>query len=170
MSWQKGPSDNELRVPFPEYSDLNIKYGEVLSLDLHERLIHFTEGPSESGDIHSDVTIWTAGIQSVKIVQDLTVAKDKQGRVVLGGHYQIPDHPEVFVCGDCASLPFAPSAQAAEGQGHQIAHIISSMWHGEEPKLSKKTGFGLMGKTQVTGRVPRLLKSGVLWMSKRHIG
>ncbi|MNZ40830.1 NADH dehydrogenase [compost metagenome] len=96
----------------------------------------------ESGDIYSDVTVWTAGIQPVKIVQDLTVAKDKQGRVVPGAHYQIPDHPEVFVCGDCASLPFAPSDQAAEGQGHQIAHTISSMWHGGEPKLSKKPDLG----------------------------
>lgn len=299
-------SDYELRVPFPEYSDLNIKYGEVLSVDLNERLIHFAEGDAleydqlvialgctdnyhniagasvntcslqsfaavretylrlnnarpyskinivggglsgvevaaelresrpdlniaiidrgsrvlsafpeklssyvskwfeehevetlshisiqsleqgvihhESGDISSDVTIWTAGIQPVTIVQNLHIAKDKHGRIILDEHYQIPDYPEVFVCGDCASLPFAPSAQAAEGQGHQIAHIISSMWHDEEPKLSpiklkgtlgslgKKTGFGLMGTTQVTGRVPRLLKSGVLWMSKHHIG
>ncbi|MNO34409.1 NADH dehydrogenase-like protein YjlD [compost metagenome] len=299
-------SDYELRVPFPEYSDLNIKYGEVQSLDLEERLIHFAEGSTlkydqlvialgctdnyhnisgasentcsiqsfasvretymrlnnarpyskinivggglsgvevaaelresrpdlniaiiergsrvlsafppklstyvenwfqehdvatlsnilvhsveqgvihhENGDMASDVTVWTAGIRPAKVVQDLNVAKDQQGRVIIGGHHQIPEYPDVFVCGDCASLPYSPSAQAAEGQGHQIAHIISSMWHGEELKpspiklkgtlgsLGKKAGFGLMGATQVTGRVPRLLKSGVLWMSKRHIG
>lgn len=136
----------------------------------------------ENGNLLSDVTVWTAGIRPVDLVQNLNVAKDRQGRVLLDEFYQIPDYPEVFVCGDCASLPFAPSAQAAEGQGHQIAHIVSAQWRGETPKLQpiklkgtlgslgKKAGFGLMGKAQVTGRVPRLLKSGVLWMSKHHLG
>ncbi|MED4955771.1 NAD(P)/FAD-dependent oxidoreductase [Paenibacillus sp. FSL R5-0527] len=136
----------------------------------------------EQGDILSDVTVWTAGIRPVDIVQALDVAKDRQGRVLLNEYHQIPEHPEVFVCGDCASLPFSPSAQAAEGQGHQIAQVASALWLGEQPRLhpiklkgtlgslGKKAGFGLMGKTQVKGRVPRLLKSGVLWMSKHHIG
>ncbi len=39
--------------------------------------------------------------------------------------------------------------------------------------LGKKSGFGVnvMGKNSiVTGRVPRVLKSGVLWMAKHHSG
>jgi NADH dehydrogenase len=37
--------------------------------------------------------------------------------------------------------------------------------------LGKKSGFGVMGKrTIMLGKVPRALKSGVLWMSKRHFG
>lgn len=301
-------SDHELRVPFPNYHGLNIKYGEVVSIDLEHRKIHFSEAgepplaydqlvialgctdnyhhipgaeefscslqsisavretfmkinnakpfsninivggglsgveiaaelresrpdlnitvidrgsrvlsafPSkvstyvtnwfhehevetlsqisiqsleegvihhEHGNILSDVTVWTAGIRPVDLVENLNVPKDRQGRVLLGEYHQIPDYPEVFVCGDCASLPFAPSAQAAEGQGAQIAQIVTAQWHGDTPKLQpirlkgtlgslgKKSGFGLMGKAQVTGRVPRLLKSGVLWMSKHHLG
>lgn len=135
-----------------------------------------------SEEILSDVTIWTAGIQPVELVQRLKVAKDKSGRVILNEYHQIPEYPEVFVCGDCASLPFAPSAQAAEGQGEQIAAVALANWRGDVPKLSsiklkgtlgslgKKAGFGLMGKRSVTGRVPRILKSGVLWKSKRHLG
>lgn len=135
-----------------------------------------------SEEIASDITIWTAGIQPVEIVQKLDVAKDPTGRVLLNEYHQIPTHPEVFVCGDCASLPFAPSAQAAEGQGEQIAQVALALWKGEKPKLSrlslkgtfgslgKKAGFGLMGKHSVTGRVPRILKSGILWKSKRHLG
>lgn len=299
-------SDYELRVPFPSYSGLQIKYGEISSIDLDSRFIHFEEGdPLEydqlvialgctdnyhgipgaeehsygiqsfsavreaylqlnnikpygkvnvvggglsgveiaaelresrpdlnisiidrgarvlsafppkvsgyvtnwfeehdvetlsnisttglekgiiyhaDGEITSDVTIWTAGIQPPALVRNLEVGKDRQGRVLLNEYYQIPEHPEVYVCGDCASLPFAPSAQAAEGQGQQIAQIASALWRGEQPKLQKlklkgtlgslgkKAGFGLMGKRQVTGRVPRILKSGVLWLSRHHIG
>lgn len=135
-----------------------------------------------SEEISSDVTVWTAGIQPVELVQKLNVPKDASGRVLLNEYHQIPEHPEVFVCGDCASLPFAPSGQAAEGQGEQIAHVALALWRGETPKLhpiklrgtlgslGKKAGFGLMGKRAVTGRVPRLLKSGVLWKSKHHLG
>lgn len=133
-------------------------------------------------EILSDVTVWTAGIQPVKVVQNLTVPKDRSGRILLDEYYRIPEYPEVYVIGDCASLPFAPSAQAAGVQGEQVAHVIQATWRGETPKLhpirlkgtlgslGKKAGFGLMGQRSVKGRVPRLLKSGVLWMSKRTLG
>lgn len=136
----------------------------------------------EQGKIESDVTVWTAGVRPSTLVEQLDVAKDSQGRIMLNPYHQIPDYPEVYVCGDCASLPFSPSAQAAEGQGHQIAQIVSARWRGQEPKLQpiklkgtlgslgRKSGFGLMGTTPVTGRVPRMLKNGVLWMSRNHIG
>lgn len=145
---------------------------------------HIEEGVVYNGTeaIHSDVTVWTGGIQPVKVVQDLDLPKDRGGRIILGPHYQVPDYPEVYVIGDCASLPFAPSAQAAGAQGEQIAHILRALWKNETPKLQKiklkgtlgslgKTeGFGLLGSRSVMGRVPRILKSGVLWMSKRHFG
>jgi NADH dehydrogenase len=133
--------------------------------------------------IRTDVTIWTAGIQPSPIVQALHVDKDPTGRVILNENHQLPNHPEVYIVGDCASLPFSPSAQAAEAQGKQIAEVIQAIWKGETPRLGKiklkgvlgslgkKSGFGIMGKrTVMTGKVARALKSGVLWMSKRHFG
>jgi NADH:ubiquinone reductase (H+-translocating) len=133
--------------------------------------------------IRTDVTIWTAGIQPSPIVQALNVDKDPTGRVILNEYHQISNHTEVYVVGDCASLPFSPSAQAAEAQGKQIAEVIQAIWKGETPRLGKiklkgvlgslgkKSGFGIMGKrTVMTGKIARALKSGVLWMSKRHFG
>ncbi len=133
--------------------------------------------------IRTDVTIWTAGIQPSPVVQSLDFDKDKQGRVLLNEFHQVPAHPEVFVVGDCASLPFSPSAQAAEAQGEQIAEVMFAIWNGETPRLGKiklkgvlgslgkKSGFGIMGRrTVMTGKIARALKSGVLWMSKRHFG
>ncbi|MFC3748022.1 NAD(P)/FAD-dependent oxidoreductase [Paenibacillus sp. GCM10012306] len=145
---------------------------------------HVEDGAVFNGDqaIVSDVTVWTGGIQPVKVVQDLQVAKDRGGRVILDEYYRVPEYPEVFVIGDCASLPFAPSAQAAGGQGEQVGQVLQALWRNETPKLheirlkgtlgslGKNAGFGLMGRRSVMGRVPRLLKSGVLWMSKRHFG
>lgn len=131
-----------------------------------------------------DVIVWTAGIQANKIVRDLDVEKDGGGRVLLTPHHTIPNYDNVFVCGDCASLPFAPSAQLAERQAEQIADVLLKRWAGEPlppelPRiklkgilgsLGKKHGFGLVADRPITGRVPRLLKSGVLWLYKFHNG
>lgn len=131
-------------------------------------------------EISTNMTVWTAGIQPVEVVQRLDLPKDRSGRVLLNELYQVPSHPEVYVIGDCASLPFVPSAQAAGAQAEQIANVLKALWRDETPKvqplklkgtlgsLGKRAGFGLMGNTSVIGRVPRLLKSGVLWKSKRH--
>ncbi|AJY77779.1 NAD(P)/FAD-dependent oxidoreductase [Paenibacillus beijingensis] len=137
----------------------------------------------KSGEtILTDVTVWTAGIQPVEIVQRLNLPKDKQGRLVVNDFYQLPEHTNVFVIGDCASVPYSPSGQLAGAMGKQVAEVMQALWKGKEPKMSpirlkgvlgslgKKAGFGLMGKTSLVGRVPRLLKSGVLWKSKRHFG
>lgn len=131
-------------------------------------------------EISTNMTVWTAGIQPVEVVQRLDLPKDRSGRILLNDLYQVPSHPEVYVIGDCASLPFVPSAQAAGAQAEQIANVLKALWRDETPKvhplklkgtlgsLGKRAGFGLMGNTSVIGRVPRLLKSGVLWKSKRH--
>ncbi|GGO02539.1 NAD(P)/FAD-dependent oxidoreductase [Saccharibacillus kuerlensis] len=144
------------------------------------------QGALYNGDelMDTDAVVWTAGIQPVEVVQKLNVTKDRSGRVTINEYSQIPEYPEVFVCGDCASLKFAPSAQAAEAQGEQIANILLAFWKDETPRLKpiklkgmlgslgQKAGFGLnvIGDTSITGRVPRLLKSGVLWMSKHNLG
>jgi NADH dehydrogenase len=161
-------------------------------MDLHhiEQRTHISLTRLEGGDLYNndeiirtDVTIWTAGIQPSPIVQALNVDKDNQGRVKLNEYHQIPAYTEVYVVGDCASLIFSPSAQAAQAQGKQIAEVIQAIWDGETPRLGKiklkgvlgslgkKSGFGIMGKrTVMTGMIARALKSGVLWMSKRHFG
>jgi NADH dehydrogenase len=132
--------------------------------------------------IHTDVTIWTAGIQPSPIVQNLQLPKDAQGRILLNEYHQVHEYPEIYVIGDCASLPFSPSAQAAQGQGKQVVDVLRAVWKNETPRLGKiklkgvlgslgkKSGFGLMGKRTITGMVPRLVKSGVLWKSKHHFG
>ncbi|MFS0647039.1 NAD(P)/FAD-dependent oxidoreductase [Siminovitchia sp. 179-K 8D1 HS] len=134
--------------------------------------------------VHSDVIVWTAGIQPNRIVQEMNVEKDAQGRVVLTKYHNIPGDEHVYVVGDCASLPYAPSAQLAEGQADQIVHVLQKRWSGQElpedlptiklkgvlGSLGKKQGFGLMADRAITGRIARILKSGILWMYKYHNG
>jgi NADH:ubiquinone reductase (H+-translocating) len=134
--------------------------------------------------LHCDVIVWTAGIQASKIVRDMDGEKDNLGRLLLTPHHHLPYDEHVFVVGDCASLPHAPSAQLAEGQAVQIVEVLKKRWAGEElpekfpliklkgvlGSLGKKHGFAMLADMPVTGRVARLIKSGVLWMYKFHKG
>ena len=134
--------------------------------------------------IETDVVVWTAGIQPNRLVREMNVEKDNQNRVLLTAHHNVLDNEHVYVVGDCASLPYAPSAQLAEGQAEQIVQMIQLRWSGKDlpnelppiklkgvlGSLGKKEGFGLMADRAITGRIARILKSGVLWMYKYHRG
>ncbi|MGD7046245.1 NAD(P)/FAD-dependent oxidoreductase [Jeotgalibacillus proteolyticus] len=131
-----------------------------------------------------DVCVWTAGIQPVEVVRSIPTEKDASNRIVLTQYHNLPEDKNVYVVGDCASLPFAPSAQLAEEQAEQIVKVLLMRWKGEQlpaqmPKISlkgfmgslgKKHGFAYLGDRTITGRIARLMKSGVLWMYKYHNG
>lgn len=134
--------------------------------------------------ISVDAVVWTAGIQANKLVRDLPIEQDSMGRAIVTPRHHLPEYENVFVLGDCASLPHAPSAQLAEGQAEQIVEVMTKRWKGEEPpesfptiklkgilgSLGKKHGFGMIGERAITGRVARILKSGILWVYKYHNG
>lgn len=131
-----------------------------------------------------DAVVWTAGIQPVKPVRDLGLESDSSGRVVINQYHQLPNDEHVYVVGDCAALPMAPSAQLAEEQAEQIVEVLKLTWR-DKPlpetmpeiklkgflgSLGKKQGFAYLADRTVTGRIARLMKSGVLWMYKWHNG
>src|SRR5699024_6219202 len=140
------------------------------------------DGVCSNGSCYvNDVTIWPAGVQPNKLVQELPFKKDNQGKVILNDYYQLPAQKNVYVVGDCASSTYSPSAQLAGQQGEQIAQILQAILRNEEPRkprpiklkgtlgsLGSSDGFGNMFQQPVTGLLPRLAKSGVLWLSKRH--
>ncbi|MDW0110964.1 NAD(P)/FAD-dependent oxidoreductase [Sporosarcina aquimarina] len=191
-------------------SDLNIKLfdrGPRILRDFPERLSNYIQSWFEKNDvdviansnitkvdenflynhedqIEVDAVVWTAGIQPTKVVRELEVEKDNSHRIVLNQYHQIPGFEDVYVVGDIASLPHAPSAQLAEGQGEQIVTVLKHVWNSESlpetmpeiklkgfmGSLGKKQGFAYLADRTVTGRIARLLKSGVLWMYKWHNG
>lgn len=71
-----------------------------------------------------DICVWTAGIQPVELVRTLPVELAEGNRVKVNQYHQIPEHRNVFVVGDCAALPHAPSAQLAELQAEQIVDVM----------------------------------------------
>lgn len=129
----------------------------------------------------NDVTIWTAGVQPHHIVRNLPFKKDKYNKVIVNKFFQVEQFPHIYVIGDNASSVHSPSAQLAGQQGEQVATILTDILNGREPKepkeirlrgtlgsLGKSDGFGSMFSQSITGWLPRLTKSGVLWLQKRH--
>ncbi|MDC3414042.1 NAD(P)/FAD-dependent oxidoreductase [Aquibacillus sp. 3ASR75-11] len=129
----------------------------------------------------NDVTIWTAGVRPHYLVRSLPFEKDEQDKIKLNDYYQVPEQPNVYVVGDSASSKHSPSAQLAIQQAEQIAEVLNSVLNNKEPEipkelklkgalgsLGKSDGFGNMFKLPFTGFLPRLAKSGVLWLNKRH--
>ncbi|AMG20916.1 NADH dehydrogenase [Staphylococcus saprophyticus] len=131
-----------------------------------------------------DLIVWTAGIQPVELVRNLPIDISKGGRVILNQYHQVPTYKNVYVVGDCADLPHAPSAQLAEAQGDQIADVMKLQWQNKPlpekmpeikiqgflGSLGDKKGFAYIMDRTVTGRLASILKSGVLWMYKYHNG
>lgn len=129
-----------------------------------------------------DAVVWTAGVQPVKIVREIDAEKDRIGRPIVTQYFNLPNDENVYVVGDCASSTFSPSAQLAEEQAEQIVKVLKLRWD-EKPlpeqmpeiklkgfmgSLGKKQGFVYLADTTVTGRIARLMKSGLLWMYKRQ--
>lgn len=133
--------------------------------------------------IDVDAVVWTAGIQPVKVVRD-TGLELNHGRVAVTQYMHVPSDEHVYVVGDCAASQFGPSAQLAEEQAEHIVKVLKLRWSNQplpekmpEIKLKgfmgalgKKQGFVYLADTTVTGRIARLMKSGLLWMYKRHNG
>ncbi|PWU69292.1 NAD(P)/FAD-dependent oxidoreductase [Gracilibacillus dipsosauri] len=131
--------------------------------------------------IESDVIIWTAGVRPNYLVRSLPFEKDRHEKIIINDFYQVPSNDNVFIVGDCAASNYSPSAQLAGIQGEQIGEILAAILRNETPKrpkeiklkgqlgsLGKSDGFGNMYRQPVTGLLPRLAKSGVLWLNKRH--
>ncbi len=135
----------------------------------------------QQGTIPFDQLVWTAGIQASPLIRSLQCSFDSIGRAAVNEWLQLPGDPAVFVIGDSAASVHPPSAQLAEFHGEYAAQTILSLLQNEQPKqreyqnkgqlgsLGKGMGFGQVKGVDLAGKIPRLLKSGVLWSYKKHV-
>ncbi|TCO40091.1 NADH dehydrogenase [Kribbella antiqua] len=102
--------------------------------------------------------IWCVGVRPDPMVDGLGL-KTEKGRLVVDEYLNVPDHPDVFACGDAAAVPdltrlgeVTPmTAQHAERQGKRAAkNVAASFGTGErKPYVHKDLGFVVdLGGTQ----------------------
>jgi NADH dehydrogenase len=89
-------------------------------------------------DVSTRSLIWCVGVRADPLVEGLGLKTDK-GRVVVDEYMRVPEHPEVFACGDAAAVPdvtrpgqaTAMTAQHAQRQGTLVGrNIAASLGHG----------------------------------------
>lgn len=61
-------------------------------------------------EIPMGLTIWAAGVKGSPSLATLPVRRDHLDRIVVNGFLQIPEHPEVYVAGDAATIEGNPEA------------------------------------------------------------
>src|SRR5580698_7209436 len=88
--------------------------------------------------IVSKTVIWTAGVAPSRAGKWLKVETDRAGRVRVQKDLTVPEHPEICVIGDTASLeqngkPLPGVAQVAMQQGRYAAKVIRSRIAGTPP-------------------------------------
>lgn len=134
---------------------------------------------TSAGEIPARTVFWAAGITAPPVLRALPVAHAGNGALMVNDSLRLPDHPEVYVVGDCAwaydamtSEPLPPTAQAAEHMAAYVARHIGNTLaqrptapfrfepRGHLALLGRRTGVGRIGGVTVTG-----LPAWLLWHS-----
>jgi len=125
----------------------------------------------DGSEIRSRTVIWAAGVRASGILDTLGLEQDRLGRVKVNAFLQVPDHPEVFVVGDAASvagedgqyLPMlAPVAMQA---GTATARNILRALNGKPLKKFNYRDPGVMatiGRNQAVARIAGLNFKGLI--------
>jgi NADH dehydrogenase FAD-containing subunit len=133
------------RVLPPFFPDLSKAANQRLEkLGVEVRLGHSVDHIDADGiivageRIVSKTVIWTAGVAPSPAGKWLKVETDRAGRVRIQKDLTVPEHPEICVIGDTASLeqngkPLPGVAQVAMQQGRYAAKLIRSRIAGTPP-------------------------------------
>ena len=123
-----------------------------------------SEGVIVAGErIASKTVIWTAGVTPSPAGKWLGAETDRAGRVRIQPDLRVPNHPEIFVIGDTASLdqegkPLAGVAQVAMQQGRYVGKLIRRKLTGKRPP--KPFRYFDKGTMAVIGKGYAVLQSG----------
>ncbi len=122
------------------------------------------EGVVVAGErIASKAVIWTAGVTPSPAGKWLGAETDRAGRVRVQPDLRVPNHAEIFVIGDTASLdqdgkPLAGVAQVAMQQGRYAGKLIRRQLAGKKPP--KPFRYFDKGTMAVVGKGYAVLQSG----------
>ena len=118
--------------------------------------------------IFSKTVVWTAGVAPSPAGKWLNAPTDRAGRVRVQPDLTVPDHPEIFVLGDTASLdqdgkPLPGVAQVAMQQGRYAGKLIRRRIVGQSPPAPFR--YFDKGNMAVVGKGFAVLQSGKVHIS-----
>lgn len=96
--------------------------------------------------------IWCVGVRPDPLVDDLGLATQR-GRLVVDAYLAVPDHPDIYACGDAAAVPDATrpgqvtamTAQHAQRQGRLAAVNVAATYGrgSRRPYRHRDLGFAV---------------------------
>ena len=134
----------------------------------------------DDGDLIPAATlVWAAGVSPSPILKDLPLELQR-GRIVVDSALKVPEFPNVWAVGDCATLvdptskqPYPPTAQHATREGRHAAKNICARLKGKAttPFVFKMQGqLAAIGRRTGVARIFGLKFSGVVgWMLWRSV-
>jgi NADH dehydrogenase len=123
--------------------------------------------------IEAHTVLWGAGVKASPLGASLGAPLDRAGRVRVTPTLNIPDHPEVFVVGDLATLeqdgkPVPGVAPAAMQMGRHAAETIDRVLHHESPtpfRYWDKGSLATIGRSRAVGVIGKLKLHGfIAWL------
>ncbi len=166
--------------PFPEpLREAARRDLERLGVDVRTGTLVTRIGPGfvEAGDsrIAAETVLWAAGVAASPLGAALGAPVDRVGRVFIQPDLTIPDHPEVFVIGDLASLagpdgrPLPGVAQVAIQMGAHASHNIIRAIEGQPLRAFTYRNLGDMatiGRASAVADLPSMkLKGTIGWLA-----
>jgi NADH dehydrogenase len=118
-----------------------------------------------NGDVlHSDITVWAAGVKAPKVLEALTDFKrDKINRLMVYATLQTYSDPNVFAFGDCANCqldgrqpPLGPRAQVASQQATFLVDAMAARLSGSPQPMftfNDKGSLVSLSRNQAVGEL-----------------
>jgi NADH dehydrogenase len=172
-------SSDEILSSFPK--DLSLSAMEQaksigVEFKLGSRVTNITAEGVFMGDqkIEARTVLWGAGVKASPVGQMLGVPLDKAGKVKVNPDLTIPDHKEIFVIGDLASLEqdgaLLPGVAQVAMQGGEhvadcISRSISGSPHYEAFRYNDKGSMATIGRAHAIALIGNTkLKGFVAWL------
>jgi NADH dehydrogenase len=115
--------------------------------------------------IATRTVLWAAGVQASPLARTLGAQLDRAGRVMVNDDLTVPNHPEVFVIGDLATLknPVPGVAPAAIQEGTHAARNIQRLIRGQKTlpfRYRDKGSLATIGRAAAGADFGRIHVSG----------
>jgi NADH dehydrogenase len=112
-------------------------------------------------ELHSDLTVWAAGVAAPEAVGNWGLPQGRAGRIVVGSDLRVRDSERIFAAGDIAVNPDNPSPQLAQPalqEGEHIAEQIKSLIGGGQTSPFSYHDKGIMatiGRRSAVVQLPK---------------
>jgi len=102
---------------------------------------------SDGSELPYGMVVWAAGVVPVRFVQDLSCAKDKEGRLLTDEFLRVGAMANVYAAGDCMAIegrPFPSTAQTAQQQGKYLARAFNRLIRGKSVSSFQYRHYGML--------------------------